>query len=72
MKRIKFFILIILFPNICLGTVWFITVFEFPIMEVIKSDFWMTSMTVFVMIAALLATGLSKEDVESLSDRFKW
>lgn len=72
MKRIKFFILIILFPNICLGTVWFITVFEFPIMEVIKSDFWIASMTVFVMIATLLATGLSKEDVESLSDHFKW
>jgi len=72
MKRIKFFILIILFPNICLGTVWFITVFEFPIMEVIESDFWMASMTVFVMIAALLATGLSKKDVESFNDHFKW
>lgn len=41
-------------------------------MEVIKSDFWMASMTVFVMIAALLATGLSKEDVESFNDHFKW
>ena len=72
MKRIKFFILIILFPNICLGTVWFITVFEFPIMEIIRSDFWMASMTIFVMIAALLATGLSQEDVESFNDHFKW
>lgn len=72
MKKIKFFILIILFPNICLGTVWFITVFQFPIMEVIRSDFWMASMTVFVMIAAILATGLSEKDVESFNNHFKW
>jgi hypothetical protein len=72
MKRIKFFILIILFPNICLGTVWFITVFEFPIMEVIRSNFWMVSMTLSVTISAILATGLSEKDVESFNDHFKW
>lgn len=72
MKRIKFIVILILFPNVCLGTVWFLTVFEFPILEVLRSQFWSAFITVYCFVAMLTGMGLSDQDITSFNNTFKW
>ena len=72
MKRIKFIVILILFPNVCLGTVWFLTVFEFPILEVLRSEFWSVFMTIYCFVVMLAGMGLSDQDINSFNNTFKW
>jgi hypothetical protein len=72
MKRIKFIVISILFPNVCLGTVWFLTVFEFPILEVLRSGFWSAFITVYCFVVMLAGMGLSDQDINSFNNTFKW
>jgi hypothetical protein len=72
MKRIKFIIILILFPNVCLGTVWFLTVFEFPILEILRSEFWSAFMTVYCFLVMFTGMGLSNQDINSFNNTFKW
>jgi hypothetical protein len=55
-----------------LGTIWFLTVFEFPILEVLRSEFWSVFMTIYCFVVMLTGMGLSDQDINSFNNTFKW